>query len=166
MLKVDRQARVTRQVNVGLGVLVAALGAALLWKTSSDLDFRSADATPGPGYFPTLITACLVILGLWLAVLWLLSPSARNGTAERLSLQWAHMRRVAAVWLVLVLTTVLIEPIGFLAAGEVMAILLIVFVDRVRSVPLIATLLLLPPAMYLLFVVLLDVDLPGGQLWT
>ena len=38
-------------------------------------------------------------------------------------------------------------------------------IERIRSIPLIVTLLLIPPAMYLLFDTLLEVQLPGGTLW-
>ena len=59
---------------------------------------------------------------------------------------------------------VLIEPLGFLLAGEVL-VLLVIVIERIRSIPLIITLLLVPPAMYLLFDTLLEVQLPGGTLW-
>ena len=55
--------------------------------------------------------------------------------------------------------------LGFLLAGEVLVLLVIVVVERIRSIPLIITLLLLPPAMYFLFDTLLEVQLPGGTLW-
>ncbi len=58
----------------------------------------------------------------------------------------------------------LIEPLGFLLAGEVF-VLLIMAIERIRTIPLIVTLLLVPPAMYLLFDTLLEVQLPGGTLW-
>ena len=60
---------------------------------------------------------------------------------------------------------ILIEPLGFLLAGEVLVLLVILVIERIRSIPLIITLLLLPPAMYLLFDTLLEVQLPGGTLW-
>ena len=59
----------------------------------------------------------------------------------------------------------LIEPLGFLIAGEVLVLLVIIVIERIRSIPIIITLLLLPPAMYFLFDILLEVQLPGGTLW-
>jgi hypothetical protein len=47
----------------------------------------------------------------------------------------------------------------------VLVLLVIVVIERIRSIPLIITLLLLPPAMYFLFDTLLEVQLPGGTLW-
>jgi tryptophan-rich sensory protein len=65
----------------------------------------------------------------------------------------------------LVVCAFLIEPLGFLAAGEVLVLLVIVVIERMRSIPSIVALLLVPPAMYLLFATLLEVQLPGGTLW-
>ncbi len=75
------------------------------------------------------------------------------------------MGRAFVVWLALVVCAFLIEPLGFLLAGEVLVLLVIVVIERIRSIPLIITLLLLPPAMYFLFDTLLEVQLPGGTLW-
>jgi hypothetical protein len=74
------------------------------------------------------------------------------------------MGRALLVWLALVVCALVIEPLGFLLAGEVF-VLLIMAIERIRSLPLIITLLLVPPAMYLLFDTLLEVQLPGGTLW-
>ena len=82
-----------------------------------------------------------------------------------LSLGRAQMSRALLVWVALVVCTALLEPLGFLLAGEVLVLLVIVVVERMRSIPSIITLLLLPPAMYLLFETLLEVQLPGGTLW-
>ena len=75
------------------------------------------------------------------------------------------MARAGLVWLALLICAVLIEPLGFLIAGEVLVLLVIVVIERIRSVPSIIALLLLPPAMYFLFAILLEVQLPGGTLW-
>jgi Tripartite tricarboxylate transporter TctB family len=75
------------------------------------------------------------------------------------------MGRALLAWLALVVCGLLIEPLGFLLAGEVLVLLVIVVIERIRSIPVIVTLLLLPPAMYFLFDTLLEVQLPGGTLW-
>jgi tripartite tricarboxylate transporter TctB family protein len=64
-----------------------------------------------------------------------------------------------------VICAALLEPLGFLIAGEVLVVLVIVVIERIRSVRLIVALLLIPPAMYFLFETLLEVQLPGGTLW-
>lgn len=160
-----RQVVLTRWVHVALGLVVAALGAWLLYRSRTELAFHGASNEPGPGYLPVLLTLCLVALGLVLSAVWLLGPRARSGEAPTLSLEPRQMGRAMLVWLALVVCALLIEPLGFLLAGEVLVLLVIVGIERIRSFPMIVTLLLVPPAMYLLFDILLEVQLPGGNLW-
>ena len=148
-----------------LGLVIAGLGAWLLYRSRTELAFRGTNNEPGPGYLPVLLTLGLIGLGLALSAVWLWGPKARKGEAPTLSLQPRHMGRALLVWLALVVCALLIEPLGFLLAGEVLVLLVIVVIERIRSIPLIITLLLLPPAMYLLFDTLLEVQLPGGTLW-
>jgi hypothetical protein len=160
-----RDERVTRVVHVVVGLVIAAVAGWLLYKSSTELAFRGPNGEPGPGYLPVLLTICLVVLGLALSAVWLFGPKARNGEAPTLSLSPSRMGRALLVWLALVVCAFLIEPLGFLLAGEVLVLLVIVVIERIRSIPLIITLLLLPPAMYFLFDTLLEVQLPGGTLW-
>jgi putative tricarboxylic transport membrane protein len=159
------EARLTRWVHVILGIVVAVLGAWLLHRSRTELAFHGPNNEPGPGYLPVLLTICLIGLGLLLSAVWLFGARARNGEAPTLSLQPRQIGRALLVWLALVVCAVLIEPLGFLIAGEVLVLLVIVVIERMRSIPLIITLLLLPPAMYVLFDTLLEVQLPGGTLW-
>lgn len=161
----QREARLTRWVHVVLGLVIAAVGAWLLYKSRTELAFRGPNGEPGPGYLPVLLTICLVGLGVALAAVWLFGPRARSGDAPTLSLSVQGIGRALLVWLALVISAFLIEPLGFLLAGEVLVLLVIVVVERIRSIPLIITLLLLPPAFYFVFDTLLEVQLPGGTLW-
>jgi hypothetical protein len=160
-----RDIRLTRRVHVVLGLVIAVLAAWLLMRSRTELAFRGPNGEPGPGYLPVLLTICLIGLGLALSAVWLFGPKARSGDAPTLSLSPRGMGRALSVWLALVVCALLIEPLGFLLAGEVLVLLVIVVVERIRSIPLIITLLLLPPAMYFLFDTLLEVQLPGGTLW-
>jgi hypothetical protein len=155
----------TRRVHVVLGLVIAGLGAWLLYRSRTELDFRGPNHEPGPGYLPVLLTIGLIGLGLALAAAWLFGPRARSGDAPTLSLEPRGMARAGLVWLALVVCAFLIEPLGFLVAGEVLVLLVIVVIERMRSIPSIVALLLVPPAMYLLFATLLEVQLPGGTLW-
>lgn len=160
-----RDERLTRQVHIALGLVIAGLGAWLLYRSRTELAFRGANNEPGPGYLPVLLTICLIGLGLALSAVWLFGPKARHGEASTLSLSPRHMGRALLVWFALVVCALLIEPLGFLLAGEVLVLLVIVVIERIRSIPLIVTLLLVPLAMYFLFDTLLEVQLPGGTLW-
>jgi putative tricarboxylic transport membrane protein len=157
--------RVTRVVHVVVGLVIAALAGWLLYKSGTELAFRGPNGEPGPGYLPVLLTICLVVLGLALSAVWLFGPKARNGEAPTLSLSPSRMGRALLVWLALVVCAFLVEPLGFLIAGEVLCLMVILVIERIRSIPLIITLLLLPLAMYFLFDTLLEVQLPGGTLW-
>lgn len=159
-----RDEKVTRLVHIGLGLVITAVAAWLLYRSHTELAFRGSNGEPGPGYLPVLLTGCLVVLGLALAGIWAFGKQAREGNAPTLSLHPAQMARALMVWGALVVCAFLIEPLGFLIAGEVF-VLIIMAIERMRSIALIVTLLLIPPAMYLLFDTLLEVQLPGGTLW-
>ena len=159
-----RDERITRLVHIVLGLVIAAIGAWLLYRSSTELAFRGPNGEPGPGYLPVLLSGFLIVMGLLLAGVWAFGAKARNGKAPTLSLHPHQMGRALLVWGALVVCAFLIEPLGFLLAGEVF-VLLIMAIERIRSIPLIITLLLVPPAMYLLFDTLLEVQLPGGTLW-
>jgi hypothetical protein len=159
-----RDERITRLVHIVLGVVVAALGGWLLYRSRTELAFRGSNGEPGPGYLPVLLTIGLIALGLLLTAVWALGGKARRGDAPTLSLHPRQMGRALLVWGALVVCTLVIEPLGFTLAGEIF-VLLIMAIERIRSIPLIIALLLVPPALYLLFDTLLEVQLPGGTLW-
>ncbi|WP_319453235.1 MULTISPECIES: tripartite tricarboxylate transporter TctB family protein [unclassified Mycobacterium] len=161
----EHDVRVTRIVHVVLGLVVAAVGAWMLYRSETELPFRGSNGEPGPGYLPVLLTTCLIALGLALSAVWLVGPRARSGDVPALSLKPPALGRALLGWLALVICTVLIEPFGFLIAGEVLVLLVILVVERMRSIPSIIALLLVPPAMYLLFEILLEVQLPPGTVW-
>ncbi len=160
-----RNARLTRRVHVVLGMVVAAVGTALLVLTLTGLDFLGPNDEPGPGFFPGVVLGILGALGLALALVWLLGAKARRGELVRLSLERAELIRAGVVWLALAGFTAVIEPLGFLLAGELFVLVLLLFIERIRTWGLATALLLLPPAIYFLFATLLEVQLPGGSLW-
>ncbi len=79
--------RLTRRVHVVLGIVVAVLGAWLLYLSHTELAFRGENHEPGPGYLPVLLTIGLIGLGLALTAAWLFGPRARSGDAPTLSLE-------------------------------------------------------------------------------
>lgn len=156
----------TRWVHVALGVVVAAAGAVLLYLSLTGLDFLGPNGEPGAGFFPAAVSGILVALGLALALAWLVGPKIRNNDVTELSLEPADLGRAAVVWATLAGFTAVIEPLGFLLAGELFVLVLVTFVERIRSWGLVLTLVLLPPATYFLFATLLEVQLPEGTLWS
>src|SRR5262245_46175982 len=99
-----RDVRLTRRVHVVLGLVIAALGAWLLYKSRTELEFRGPNNEPGPGYLPVLLTICLIGLGLALTAVWLFGAKARHGDAPTLSLEPRQMGRAVLVWLALVVS--------------------------------------------------------------
>ena len=70
--------------------MIAVLGAWLLYRSRTELEFRGPNNEPGPGYLPVLLTICLIALGLALAAVWLFGAKARHGDAPTLSLRPAR----------------------------------------------------------------------------
>ncbi|MGB3355328.1 MAG: tripartite tricarboxylate transporter TctB family protein [Mycobacterium sp.] len=161
----EHDRRLTQRVHILLGLVVAAAAAWMLYRSSTELPFYGGNNEPGPGYLPVLLTVCLIGLGLLLSAVWAFGPRARSGEAPTLSLGRNQIARALLVWLALVICTALLDPLGFLVAGEVLVLFVILVVERMRSIPSIVTLLLLPPLMYFVFEILLEVRLPVGTLW-
>lgn len=155
----------TRRIHIGLGLAITAVSAWMLYRSATELPYYADNGQAGPGYLPVLLTVCLIGLGLALTVVWGFGPRARSGEAPILTFDRNQITRALTVWLALLIYTALLDPFGFLIGGEVLMLLIIVAVERMRSIPSIVTLLLLPPVFYFLFQVLLEVQLPVGTLW-
>ena len=96
-----RDERITRSVHIVLGLVIAALGAWLLYRSRTELAFRGPNSEPGPGYLPVLLTIGLIGLGLLLTAVWVFGSRARHGEAPTLSLEPRQMGRALLVWLAL-----------------------------------------------------------------
>jgi hypothetical protein len=57
-----RDERITRSVHIVLGLVIAALGGWLLYRSRTELAFRGSNGEPGPGYLPVLLTIGLIAL--------------------------------------------------------------------------------------------------------
>jgi hypothetical protein len=133
-----------RLVHVAIGGVVALVGLLALLEALS-LDFSGANGEPGPGLFPVLLSGVLILLGLAL---------------EQLDLERAGMGRAAVVWACFVVMVVLLPLIGFLPATLLLVGVLVLVMEKQRSVKAIAAVLVLPVATYLIFEIGLEVPLP------
>lgn len=159
----------TRRDLVVAGAFVAV--GAVFAVAGRELDLWT-DRTPGPGFFPLLVEGLVVAFAVLLAATALRRRAepdaggtavAREDTApDDAPTAVTRLRRAGGVWLVLVVGVALTGLIGFLLAMIVVAALLLLVVERSRSIGSLVTVVALPAACYLLFAVLLDVRLPTG----
>src|SRR4051794_36719623 len=130
-----RDARLTRRVHVVLGVVIAVLGAWLLYMSRTELAFRGPNHEPGPGYLPVLLTLGLIGPGLALSAVWLWGPKVRSGEAPTLSLQPRHIARALLVWLAPGVCGPLVEPPRFPLFRGKLVPLVIRLIEKNPAIP-------------------------------
>lgn len=102
------------------GTLVLLAGAVLLG--SRDLPLGRL-AFPGPGFMPVLLAVLLLACGLAIVVL--------GGKSRRLlDLHWQESRRAALVFLIIGLTALAFQKLGFVLAVGLMLFALVAVVER------------------------------------
>jgi putative tricarboxylic transport membrane protein len=148
------------------GLAVLALGVAY-WRAASALPRPLLQQDVGPEVFPHLIGAALIVLGGLLAIGPLIGRLVgwrrREGAAAEAAPDWLA---VALVLLGLVLYTALYERLGFILATVLFMAFEIGVLegDRKRWPWLVPAVVLVPVALYVLFVKGLGVTLPAGLL--
>jgi hypothetical protein len=152
----------TRVVHVVLGLVVAVIGAVVLFQSVTGLSFTGANDEPGPGFFPSLLAGLLIVLGVSLSLGWLIAPRARVANLEELSFSRPALLRAGGVWLSLTIGVALLTTIGFLASSILIVALLVLGMEQLRGIRTVAAMLALPIGIYVVFSVLLEVRLPAG----
>ena len=136
--------------NLVVSALVVALGAAAI-VGSLDLGIGTP-STPGPGTWPLILGAVLVLLGLALAV-----TARRTSDAERFTRSsWAVLAGVATM----VVFVALISVIGFEIPAALLAFVWLRFLGGEGWRTSIITSLAVVVAFYLIFVAALSVPIP------
>jgi len=172
-----------RRADLITGVVTAALGAYAL-KQALDLAMFGTHRVPGPGFFPTAISALLLFLGVLLAVTSLrphptgavaaIGPQAAapSGTAapagtgalagseERAG--WQPVARAGSVWLCFSVTTVLVGVLGFVPATAILVFVLLCGIEGRRDWRALLAAIAIPVATFALFVNVLSIQLPLG----
>jgi hypothetical protein len=141
------------------GGVVALVGLLALLQALS-LDFVGANGEPGPGLFPALLSGLLIVLGLALSASYLIGARRHEEHMEQLDLDRTGMGRATVIWVCFLVMVVLLPFIGFLPATLLLVGVLVLVVERQRSVKALAAVLVLPVATYLVFAVALEVPLP------
>lgn len=148
-----------RLVHVVIGGVVVLIGVLALLGALS-LDFTGVNGEPGPGLFPALLSGVLILLGLALSASYLVGNRRHEEHIEQLDLDRVKMGRPAVVWVCFLGMVVLLPLIGFLPATLLLVGVLVLAMEKQRSVKAIAAVLVLPVATYLVFEVVLEVPLP------
>jgi putative tricarboxylic transport membrane protein len=148
-----------RLVHVATGGMVALVGLLALLQALS-LAFLGTNGEPGPGLFPALLSGLLIVLGLALSASYLIGNRRHEENMEQLDLDRPRMGRATVVWACFVIMVVLLPLVGFLPATLLLVGVLVLAMEKQRSVKAIAAVLVLPVATYLVFAVALEVPLP------
>lgn len=138
-----------------LGVLLIAAGYSFV--AFAGLPYLSSAGRLGPGFFPRIIGAALVLLSAWS-----LLAELRRPTHEPLSPYWRTTLTVAALSGALIAA---LEVLGGLVAMVAFMAAALFYLNRGRPLQNAAVALLLPIALYLIFRVWLNAALPRGLLW-
>lgn len=159
-----------QRADVVAGTAVAALGAFAL-VTAVNLAFLSNSGIPGPGFFPTLLSGLLVVLGILLAVL---SLRKRAVPADGADVDHAgdvvveerspreRVLRAGTVWICFAVAVPVLTVLGFVPAMAILIAVLLFGVERRLNWRSIVLAVVVPVAVYELFVHLLSIPLPTG----
>lgn len=151
-----------------IGLSIAALGV-VYWRAAGALPKPLLKLAVGPEVFPRLVAGALIVLGALLAVRALLRrvvPRTAPASATAEIEPAPDWRTIVLVLLGLGLYTLAYERLGFVVATILFMAyeVAVMEVDRTRWLWAAPAVILIPVALYVLFVKLLGVALPPGLL--
>lgn len=172
-----------QRADVVAGTVVAVLGAFAL-VTALNLAFLSDSGVPGPGFFPTLLSGLLVVLGVVLGATRALAwqrrgrargdgdvdpdPSGRPSAGEPAAADSPSGRskvlRAGTVWVCFLVAVPILTFLGFVPAMAILIALLLFGVERRLNWRSLVVAVVVPVGVYELFVHLLGIPLPTGVL--
>lgn len=135
------------------GLLIAAAGCYAVW-ASMKLPLGSL-ADPGPGYFPLVLSALLVVFGVLIGVL-------DGGSLPLRSVRWREWRHALAILGTGGFAALAIESLGYRLTVAVMLVFLLGVVERKPPFLVAAIAAGLALGSYWLFSTVLRVPLPVG----
>jgi putative tricarboxylic transport membrane protein len=147
-----------REVDIVTGAIFAVLGVYILY-LSLRLEFYS-EGVPGPGFFPSVLAIALIVSGALLIVTRLRTSREEAGHFDAPSR--SQTRRSLGLWGIILVTTLLIEVVGFVVAMLLMVAAILLGLEGRRGISTIVTVVVTPLLAYLLFGWLLQVPLPTG----
>jgi len=140
-------------------ILLIALGIVILRESSTWVIFGTEG--PGPGFFPLMYGAILVVLSLYL----LLRSFKGSPEDDREPLDRQGITKALTTWAALAVSVPLMVVLGFMLGFGLVAFFMIrfVFERSYRTSAIVA--LSIAVVLHLLFPVLLEAPLPPGMLW-
>lgn len=148
-----------QRIDVGLGAILVALGIFVLLQ-SLQLDFY-LEGIPGPGFFPTLVAGTLAITGGLLCLSGLFGHKDTSKDFDPPTRSQA--KRSLGIWIALVGSVLLVPIAGFVIAMLALVGILIFGLEGKRDLRGLVAVIAIPGLVYLLFVMLLQVQLPTGM---
>ena len=136
------------------GLVVFFLAVVILWQ-GRGLSFGGLHA-PGPGFFPTLVAAVLVVLSLFLII-----PGGKGVKQESL-LSASSFIRMLIVFVALVGYFLFLEYLGFVIISFLLMAFLFLWVARQKWYLAFSSAVICIALAYILFDVLLKSNLPRG----
>ena len=136
------------------GLVVFFLAVVILWQ-GRGLSFGGLHA-PGPGFFPTLVAAVLVILSLFLII-----PGGK-GVKQESPLSASSFIRMLIVFVALVGYFFFLEYLGFVIISFLLMAFLFLWVARQKWYFAFSSAVICIGLAYILFDVLLKSNLPRG----
>jgi hypothetical protein len=148
-----------RTVDIAVGAFFAAFGAFGIWQSTR---YTFLDGVPGPAFLPMILSVAIVGLGLLLIVHRALGSAEEAGTFHPPTRN--QIARVAAVAAVVAFVILIFPVAGFVPSLMMLNALLLLGVERMRTVGAAVTIVLVPVSAYWLFGVALGIRLPQGPL--
>ena len=119
----------------------------------------TTDGAMAPTFFPRVALAMTATFGILVA----LTVSLRTDPLPLLAMTRSNWLRIGALLVITAVYLASMRPFGFVLSSIALMLMLPLLVGYRKPVPLVATALLLPPAVSLVFWYGLKVALPSGQ---
>lgn len=148
-----------RDRDVISGAVLAALGVFILMH-ALEWTYVGPDG-PGPGFFPVWYGAAMIALSLILVV----KAGIRPDPQARAPIDWRSTGRALGTWAMFAGSIALMEPLGFPLAFGLLSVGVVRLVMVKSLAVALATALPMAAGFWLVFVALLGINLPAGNVW-
>lgn len=138
--------------------VMCLVGGGFMLYESMNLDLFVASGQTGPGFFPATLSAMLILLGVLLAIT---AARRREPEEQSAAASLATVRRPLAIWVLLVVSVLLLELVGFIVSMALFMAGLTLGLERRPLVGSIVASVLVPVLLFFVFGTLLGVRLPG-----